>query len=136
MKTTANRVAFGQVRDLLQEGSPVRIRVCGQSMLPFFRSGSEILLRPVRETDFRPGSVVLGETEQGHFVVHRIYRIEGDRIILLGDGNIAGTETIPRHRIYGTVDCGRLHRLLARLWQRIRPLRRYPLALLRRISPK
>lgn len=136
MQLTANRVAFAQARDLLLEGLSVRIRVCGQSMLPFFRSGSEILLRPVREEDFRPGSVVLGETDQGHFVVHRIYRVEGDRITLLGDGNTAGTETMPRRRIYGTVDCGRLHRLLARLWQRIRPFRRYPLALMRRIFPK
>ncbi len=124
MQLTANRIAFAQARDLLQEGLSVRIRVCGQSMLPFFRSGSEIVLRPVREEDFRPGRVVLGETPTGHFVVHRIYRVEGT----------SGTETMPRERIYGTVDCGRMHLLLARLWQLFRPFRRYPLALLRRIS--
>ena len=92
------------------------------------------MLRPVREEDFRPGRVVLGETPTGHFVVHRIYRVEGGRITLLGDGNTSGTETMPRERIYGTVDCGRMHLLLARLWQLFRPFRRYPLALLRRIS--
>ena len=134
MQLTANHIAFAQARDLLQEGLSVRIRVCGQSMLPFFRSGSEIVLRPVREEDFRPGRVVLGETPTGHFVVHRIYRVEGGRITLLGDGNTSGTETMPRERIYGTVDCGRMHLLLARLWQLFRPFRRYPLALLRRIS--
>lgn len=136
MQLTANRIAFAQARDLLLEGSPVRIRVRGQSMLPFFQSGSEILLRPVRESDLRPGSIVLAQTEQGHFVVHRIYRIAGDRIILLGDGNVAGTETVSRGQIYGTVDCGPVHRFFARLWQEIRPLRRYPLAILRRICPK
>lgn len=136
MQPNANRIAFAQVRDLLREGCSVRIRVRGQSMLPFFRSGSEILLRPVRDDDFRRGSVVLARTQQGHFVVHRIYRIDGDRITLLGDGNIAGTETMSRKEVYGTVECGPVHRFLARLWQLCRPVRRYPLAILRRITPK
>ena len=71
-KTVANRIAFAQTRDLLLEGQNVRICVQGQSMLPFFRSGSRITLRPLREGDLRRGHVVLGETDNGHFVVHRI----------------------------------------------------------------
>ena len=70
-KTVANRIAFAQTRDLLLEGQNVRICVQGQSMLPFFRSGSRITLRPLREGDLRRGHVVLGETDNGHFVVHR-----------------------------------------------------------------
>ena len=34
------------------------------------------------------------------------------------------------------VDCGRLHLWLAERWMRLRPLRRYPLAILRRICRK
>lgn len=112
------------------------MRVRGQSMLPFFQSGSTICLRPIREEDFRIGQVVMAETPQGKFVVHRIYRIEGDQITLLGDGNCIGTETMPRAKVYGVVECSRLHLLLARLWQWMRPVRRYPLALLRRICRK
>ena len=59
-----------------------------------------------------------------------------ERVTLLGDGNTVGTETIPRERIYGIVDCGRLHLWLAERWMRLRPLRRYPLAILRRICRK
>ena len=111
-------------------------RVLGQSMLPFFRSGSRITLRPLREGDLRRGHVVLGETDNGHFVVHRILTVCDERVTLLGDGNTVGTETIPRERIYGIVDCGRLHLWLAERWMRLRPLRRYPLAILRRICRK
>jgi len=136
MRLNDNRIAFSGARDLLQEGQSVRISVRGQSMLPFFRSGSCITLRPVREEDFRVGRVVLAETPQGSFVVHRIYRLEGDLVTLLGDGNLAGTETMPRSKVYGTVDCSRLHLWLARCWQLIRPLRRWPLAVLRRICSK
>ena len=52
-KTVANRIAFAQTRDLLLEGQNVRICVQGQSMLPFFRSGSVITLRPLRHEDLQ-----------------------------------------------------------------------------------
>ncbi len=131
-----NRTAFGAVRDLLLAGETVSIGVCGQSMLPFFRSGEVIRLRPLREGDLTRGNVVMAQTEQGNYVVHRIYRIDGDRITLLGDGNLRGTEQMDRSMVYGTVDCGRIHRLLALAWMAMRPLRRYPLAILRRVCRK
>lgn len=102
-------------------------------MLPFFQSGSVVRLRPLAEGDLAPGHVVLGRTDAGSYVIHRILRVAGSRVVLLGDGNTLGTETIPRERIYGIVDCGPLHLALARVWSRMRPVRKYPLWLLRRI---
>ena len=136
MSISDNTTVFGFVRDLLSEGQAVDVRVMGQSMLPFFRSGSRIRLRPVRPGDLVRGHVVLGETEAGNFVVHRIVRVGASHIVLLGDGNVTGTETIPRERIYGIVDCGRLHLLLARVWLWMRPVRKYPLWFLRKICRK
>lgn len=135
-RTLPNTLLFAEARRELLGGRPVTLRVLGQSMLPFFRSGSRITLRPLRSGDLRRGHVVLGETDDGRFVVHRILETRADSVTLLGDGNLAGTETIPRERIYGIVDCGRLHLRLAEWWMRLRPLRRYPLAVLRRICRK
>lgn len=135
-RIVSNRLLFAEARDQLLAGRSVTVCVLGQSMLPFFRSGSRITLRPLREGDLRRGHVVLGQTDSGHFVVHRIFGVAGDRITLLGDGNTVGTETIPRQRIYGIVDCGPLHLWLAERWMRLQPLRRYPLAVLRRICRK
>lgn len=136
MSITDNTTVFGFVRNLLLEGQAVDVRVMGQSMLPFFRSGSRIRLRPVRPGDLIRGHVVLGETDAGTFVVHRIIRVEASHIVLLGDGNVAGTETIPRERIYGIVDCSPLHLQLARIWLWMRPVRKYPLWFLRKICRK
>lgn len=134
-KTVANRIAFAQTRDLLLEGESVRICVQGQSMLPFFHSGSVITLRPLQEGDLKRGAVVMAETAQGNFVVHRIIRATAEEVTLLGDGNLA-TETMPPARVYGVVDCGPAHRTLARVWLWMRPVRRYPLWILRRICRK
>ena len=131
-RTIANRELFAIVRDTLLEGKTVRVAVNGQSMLPFFRSGSTITLRPVREEDIRKYSVVMADA--GHvFVVHRIIKIEGDFVTLLGDGNIYGTEQVTRDKIYGVVDCSALHLFFARFWLWLRPVRRFPLAIFRRI---
>ncbi len=135
-RSVSNRLLFSEARDQLLAGRSVTIRVLGQSMLPFFQSGSRITLRPLRSGDLRRGHVVLGETDNGHFVVHRILEVFEDSVTLLGDGNVVGTETMPRERIYGIVDCGRMHLRLAEWWMRLRSLRRYPLAALRRICRK
>lgn len=131
-RTIANRELFAIVRDTLLEGKTVRVAVNGQSMLPFFRSGSTITLRPVREEDLRKYSVVMADA--GHaFVVHRIIEVGEDTITLLGDGNIYGTEHVTRDKIYGVVDCSALHIFFAKLWLWMRPVRRFPLAIFRRV---
>ena len=131
-RTIANRELFGIVRDTLLEGSTVRVAVNGQSMLPFFRSGSTITLRPVREKDIRKYSVVMADAGDS-FVVHRIIEVGENVVTLLGDGNYIGTERVTRDKIYGVVDCSALHLFFAKIWLWLRPVRRFPLAIFRRI---
>ena len=131
-RVISNRELFSIVRDTLLEGKTVRVAVKGESMLPFFRSGSTITLRPVREEDIRKYNVVMADA--GHaFVVHRIIDIKGDVVTLFGDGNIVGTESVARDKIYGVVDCSALHIFFAKIWLWLCPVRRYPLAIFRRI---
>lgn len=131
-RAIANRELFAIVRDTLLEGKNVRVAVNGQSMLPFFRSGSTITMRPVREEDIRKYNVVMADAEHA-FVVHRIIEVGDDIVTLLGDGNIYGTEQVTRDKIYGVVDCSPLHLFFAKIWLWLRPVRRFPLAIFRRI---
>ena len=132
IRTVKNREIFAIIRDSLLEGESALVSVRGESMLPFFRSGSTIRLRPVKEEDIRKYAVVLADA--GHaFVVHRIIEVGTDNITLLGDGNYNGTEQVTRDKIYGVVDCSALHIFFAKIWLWLRPVRRYPLAIFRRI---
>ena len=128
----SNRELFSIVRDTLVEGKTVRVAVKGESMLPFFRSGSTITLRPAKAEDIRKYAVVMADAGD-NFVVHRIIEVDGEYVTLLGDGNYIGTERVTRDKIYGIVDCSRLHLLLAKLWLWLRPVRRFPLAIFRRV---
>ena len=127
-----NVTTFSVVRDILLEGDNVTITVNGQSMLPFFRSGSTVPLRPIRKEDFKKYAVVFADAGN-HFVIHRIINIEANKVTLLGDGNIYGTESMDKERVYGVIDCSALHIFFAKIWLWMRPVRRFPLAIFRRV---
>ena len=129
---------------LVQEGVTVTFPVTGQSMLPFIIGGKEsVILQQPKQPQI--GDVVLALVEDGRYVFHRIIRIEGDIVTLMGDGNLVGTErcTIANIKALAThvVDAkGKMHQIdtpwrrrAVRLWWHLRPVRRYILAIYRRI---
>lgn len=134
-KRGSNVATFSTVRDILLEGNKVTVAVKGQSMLPFFTSGSTVLIRPIKEEDFKKYAVVFADAGN-HFVIHRIIDINGNEVTLLGDGNIVGTEKMTKDKVYGIIDCSALHLFFAKIWLWMRPVRRYPLAIFRRVTPK
>ncbi len=130
--TVRNREIFSVVRDTLLDGECVSVAVRGESMLPFFRSGSTITLRPVQEGDIRKYNVVMADAGEC-FVVHRIVEVGYDYVTLFGDSNIRGMERVSREKIYGVVDCSAIHIFFAKIWLWLRPVRRFPLAIFRRV---
>ena len=132
IKRGDNVATFSVVRDILLEGDCVTVAVKGQSMLPFFRSGTTVTIRPIREDDFKKYSVVFADTGN-HFVIHRIISVDNNRVTLLGDGNIYGTESMTKDKVYGAIDCSKTHLFFAKIWLRMRPVRRFPLAIFRRV---
>ena len=132
---------------LVQDGVSVTFPVKGRSMLPFIFGGRESVILQKPES-LQRGQVVLAEIAPDQYVVHRIIKVETDRITLMGDGNISGTESCPPDKVLAiathVVDEKGQRRPLyskariakAKLWYWIRPLRRYILAILRRTCKK
>ena len=126
------------------EGVCVTLPVNGNSMLPFIIGGREsvILQQPIEP---RVGDVVLALVKGGYYVVHRIIAIDGDTVTLMGDGNLSITEQCLvsdiKARITHVVSAdGRQHeidnlwrRWAARLWWHLCPIRRYLLAIYKRL---
>lgn len=137
MQTIANNILFGAAHEELNEGRSVLIRVQGQSMLPFFRSGAKVRIEPLREEDIRRGNVLFAQTDEGHYLIHRLIGFESDdRVTLMGDGNYVGTESIARERLFGCVHISALHRWLALGWVALRPVRKIPLIVLHKVCRK
>ena len=129
---------------LVQKGVTVTFPVTGQSMLPFIIGGKEsvILHRPGL---IDVGDVVLAWVDGNRYVVHRIINIDGDRVTLMGDGNVRGTEHCllkdVKARVTHVVSADNKKRDLysrwrmfgAKVWYWLRPIRRYLLAIYRRL---
>ena len=128
---------------LVKEDVNVTLPVKGRSMLPFIIGGKEsvILHRPGL---IDVGDVVLAWVDGCRYVVHRIIHIDGDRITLMGDGNLT-TEHCAlgdiKARVTHVVDAkdkthylyNRWRMLGAKVWYWLRPIRRYLLAIYRRL---
>ena len=133
-----------EVVKMLNEGHTVTLRLKGYSMRPFLEDGRDKALL-TRVENPKVGDPVLAEIYPGHFVLHRIIAMEGDRVTLRGDGNLAN-EYCRRENIVGAVvgfyrkgrtkldrTDGRKWRAYSYVWMRLYPIRRYLLAFYRRV---
>ena len=130
---------------LAREGVNVTLPVNGNSMLPFIIGGKEsvILHSPGGIVDV--GDVVLAWVDGNRYVVHRIIKLDYDRVTLMGDGNVAVTEHCRlndiKARVTHVVDAkdkthylyNRWRKSAAKVWYWLRPIRRYLLAIYRRL---
>lgn len=136
------------VRKLIDSGKTVTISLKGNSMNPYIvHLRDSMTLRKATDADVRKGTVALVLTDDGHYVLHRIYAVDGDVITMLGDGNVKMTEKCTRANIIGVMQSldrkghtvtpeSREWKLYSRLWNFLTPVRRYPLALWRRLHRK
>ena len=143
MMISDDRILEEAIR-LVNDGVSVTLPVKGQSMLPFIIGGKEsvILAKPGL---VQVGDIVLAWVEGCRYVVHRIIRIDGERVTLMGDGNIVGVEHCATDDVKAlvthVVDAqGRTHDIYNRwrqtamkAWWYLRPIRRYILAIYRRL---
>ena len=140
---TDNEIIEEAIR-LVDEGVSVTLPVNGNSMLPFIIGGKEsVILHGPGLIDV--GDVVLAWVDGCRYVVHRIVRIDGERVTLMGDGNLVGTEHCLlndiKARVTHVVSADNKERDLhnrwrmhaAKLWYWLRPVRRVLLAIYRRV---
>ena len=76
---------------LVREGVSVTLPVNGNSMLPFIIGGRESVILK-RAGLIEEGDVLLAWVDGCRYVIHRVIHIEYDRLTLMGDGNLKGTE--------------------------------------------
>ena len=128
---------------LVDEGVEVTFPVNGRSMLPFIVGGrdSVVLIKP---SALKRGDVILARVENGHFVIHRIVDIAGENVTLMGDGNLCLREHCKVNDVRAKVThvvCGkkrislesRRQQVKAKIWFWLLPVRRWLLAIYRRL---
>ena len=121
----------------LKEGKVVPLVPQGISMLPFIKGGEDQVYLLKRDR-VEVGDIVLVEYHGKH-ILHRVYAIDGEQLILMGDGNLEGTERVAKDEVLGTAveivhgGCRRKPKK-AWLWRHLLPIRRYLLKIHRTLG--
>ena len=98
-----NKIFFAEVENLLAEGESVTVRVRGCSMMPHLRDGKHsVVVRRCKAEDIKLGAVIFFEY-RGQWIMHRLRKIEGDRLTFAGDGNYKLEEIVGREALRGVV---------------------------------
>ena len=123
--------------DALKDGKVIALVPQGISMLPFIKGGVDQVYL-LKKDRVAVGDIVLVEYHGKH-ILHRVYAIDGEKITLMGDGNLEGTEQVAADEVMGTVvdivHNGRhLKPKKAWLWRHLLPIRRYLLKIHRKLS--
>lgn len=123
--------------DALKDGKVIALVPQGISMLPFIKGGVDQVYL-LKKDRVAVGDIVLVEYHGKH-ILHRVYAVDGEKITLMGDGNLEGTEQVAADEVLGTVvdivhDGRHLKPKKAWLWRHLLPIRRYLLKIHRKLS--
>ncbi|WP_286754132.1 MULTISPECIES: S24 family peptidase [Sphingobacterium] len=139
-RVISNEDYFAEVQRILAEGKEVRIRIKGNSMLPFIQDGDAVLLRAYQGERLALGCNVLAK-DKDKFVFHRYVGKKNNLYILAGDGNLVLREYVEATDIIAIAymhypQTGGEAVDINRHWPRLRGLGWYHIRLLRRIAVK
>lgn len=127
----ANDILIPEIERLLKDGKEVRFTPSGVSMRPFIEGDRDSVILTSLTRSPLIGDILLVRLESNSpmsptFVLHRLVRIEGDTLVLQGDGNLVGEERCGASDIIGIVKriespSGRRKPLIrGRLWYAVR----------------
>lgn len=134
-----NAIIFSEVAKLVSNGESVTIKTKGNSMLPFI-SGERDSVVLAKTDNIKLYDIVLAIVNENQYVLHRVIKIMGNKLILMGDGNLKGceictienviataVEVIGDNRRYRCRDNKYIRR--AKIWKALLPIRKYLLAI-------
>ena len=130
-------LSIEQWLELTKEGVvlPVHITLSGDSMRPLIRKGKErVTILPVTRPLMIGDIVLFHDKTSGRYVVHRVFRMENDKLQTLGDFCVHPDRWMDRSWVYGIVTeihyrnrCfstdSNFSRAFGRVWTAIRPIR-------------
>lgn len=149
-KNLSNASFLPEIRKLLAEGKKVTLRAKGWSMRPFVEHERDLVqIAPCLPQSLRKGDVVLAQVQGGYYVIHRIVRLQGEALVLQGDGNVGTVEHCLRNEVLGKIEgfyrkgrkmpdlvTEKKWKMYSQIWCLLTPIRPYLLAFYRRIYLK
>ena len=130
---------------LLEETDAVPLVISGGSMTPFLIHGRDTVYLSKPENAPKRGDMLLYRRRDGSYVLHRVYRVEGERCTMVGDAQTLLEPGICREQILAKVTAVRrkgkllqkgdvLWWVFEKIWIRMVPLRPAVMSVYRRMK--
>lgn len=104
MKYVDTREYISMLRELINEGREVNLIVTGSSMSPFLIHGRDTVYLRKPDHELKRGDIVFYERDDGHFVLHRILKVnDNDTYDIIGDNQDVIEEGVRRNQIFAYV---------------------------------
>lgn len=133
----ANDILIPEMAALLREGKKVQFTPSGVSMRPFIEGSKDSVVLQTKSR-YQVGDIVLMQLPES-YVLHRLIAVNGEQVVLQGDGNLRGEEHGTQADILGYVTRiyspkgRRKPRTRGRIWHILLPWRRYLLKIYRHL---
>ena len=82
------RALINEIKNKVENNMCVVISGEGNSMLPFIAQDDNLTLEKGNEKTVRTGNVYLYRRSDGSYAIHRIYKVKGDYVWMLGDAQL------------------------------------------------
>lgn len=102
-KTINTREYVGLLKQLVEEGETVSIRIVGSSMSPFLIHDRDLITFKAPERELKKGDMVFFQRESGQYVMHRIYAVKPDGYYMVGDAQAEIEGPIRREQIFAVI---------------------------------
>lgn len=102
-KTLNTREYVGLLKQLVEEGETVSMRIVGSSMSPFLIHDRDLITFKAPERELRKGDMVFFQRESGQYVMHRIYAVKPDGYYMVGDAQTEIEGPISQEQIFAVI---------------------------------
>jgi hypothetical protein len=100
----SNELFFAEVEQLISQGESVTITIKGNSMRPWLQNSKhKVIVKPLADSILQCGDIALFRYKGKH-ILHRVVKIENDKITFSGDGNIGIKEQASKDDVIALVE--------------------------------
>ena len=103
MKIVDTTEYLSVLKELVEEGREVRLKIAGESMVPFLREHRDEVFFGKPERELKKGDIVFYQRKDGQFVMHRIQRVRPEGFYIIGDNQTVVEGPVAREQIFGVV---------------------------------
>jgi len=91
------------LREILEQDKDVSFLITGNSMSPFLVHQRDTIIISKPKEDFKVGDMVFYTRESGQYIMHRVYKVEGNYLYMVGDAQVEIEGPLPKECVFGIV---------------------------------